>query len=241
MYKGPAEARAYAQAFLPAAQGLIASADIALLAPFVDLEALNRALEGTTIAFGAQDSFWEPQGAFTGEISPLMLKELGCAYCIVGHSERRRLCGETDAQVARKVAALLGQAITPIVCVGESLEENREGRTRERVSEQIQVGLGEFSDAERAVLVIAYEPVWAIGTGLADNPASANETINMIRGAAGGLKEVRILYGGSMNADNVAAFCAQPDIDGGLIGSASLDPLAFVRLITNGTQVLDAR
>ena len=129
---------------------------------------------------------WEQQGAFTGEISPPMLKELGCRVRHRRPLGAARLFGETDAHVARKVSALLGQAITPIVCVGESLEENREGRTCERVSEQIQVGLGEFSDAERAVLVIAYEPVWAIGTGLADSPESANETINMIRALPAG-------------------------------------------------------
>lgn len=241
MYKGPAQTREYARAFVPEAEALVPSADIALLAPFIDLEALAHELNGTTIAFGAQDCYWEREGAFTGEISPLMLKELGVAYCVVGHSERRRLFGETDAQVARKVAALLTNDITPIVCVGESLEENREGRTRERVCAQIKESLGELSDAERAVLVIAYEPVWAIGTGLADSPESANETIQIIRGTAGGLSEVRVLYGGSMNADNVATFCAQPDIDGGLVGSASLDAFTFARLIANGTQVLDAR
>ncbi|HLW38719.1 MAG TPA: triose-phosphate isomerase [Candidatus Eremiobacteraceae bacterium] len=241
MHKAPAQAREYAQAFVPAAEALVPSADIALLAPFVDLETLRQELAGTTIAFGAQNCYWEREGAYTGEVSALMLKEMGAAYCIVGHSERRRLFGETDADVARKVVALLAQDITPIVCVGESLEENRSGHTRERVCSQIEDGLGELSDAERAVLVIAYEPVWAIGTGLADSPESANETINIIRGAAGGLSAVRVLYGGSMNADNVAAFCAQPDIDGGLVGSASLDARKFVQLIANGTQVLDAR
>ncbi|MDQ6824345.1 MAG: triose-phosphate isomerase [Candidatus Eremiobacteraeota bacterium] len=241
MHKTPAQAREYAQAFVPEGEPLVARATIALLAPFVDLESLHQELDGTTIAFGAQNCYWEREGAFTGEISVPMLKELGAAYCIVGHSERRQRFGETDEQVARKVAALLTGEITPIVCVGESLEENREGRTRERVCRQIEDGLGALTDAERAMLVIAYEPIWAIGTGLACEPLAANETARMIREAAGGLSEVRILYGGSMNAENVATFCAQPDIDGGLVGSASLDPRAFARLIANGTQVLDAR
>lgn len=241
MHKAPTQAREYVRAFVPQAESLIASADIALLPPYIDLETVRQELVGTTIAFGAQDCFWEREGAFTGEISVLMLKEVGASYCVVGHSERRRLFGETDEHVARKVEALLAHDITPIVCVGESLEENQAGRTRERVSHQIKEGLGELSDSERAALVIAYEPVWAIGTGLADDPENANQTIHMIRETAGGLSEVRILYGGSMNAENVAAFCAQPDIDGGLVGTASLDPHKFIRLVANGTQVLDAR
>jgi len=241
MYKTPVEASEYVRALVPLAEPLVASADIALLVPFIDLEAVRRELEGTTIAFGAQDCYWEREGAFTGEISAAMLKQVGASYCIVGHSERRRLFGETDAQVARKVVALLAQDITPIVCVGETLEENQAGRTRERVCSQIEAALGELSDAQRSVLVIAYEPVWAIGTGLADSPESACATISMIRSAAGGLSDIRILYGGSMNADNVGSFCLQLDVDGGLIGSASLDAQKFIRLVSGGMQVLDAR
>jgi len=241
MHKSPQEARAYVTAFLPEAESLVASVDIVLLAPFIDLECVCDALSGSTIGFGAQDCFWEREGAFTGEVSASMLKKIGCSHCVVGHSERRRLFGDTDETVGRKVTALLAEDITPIVCVGESLDENRAGRTAERVQEQLRAGLGYLSDAERAVLVIAYEPVWAIGTGLADNPKSANNTIQTIRSAAGGLGEARILYGGSMTAENSAAFCAESDIDGGLVGSASLDPNKFVRLIASATQVFDAR
>ncbi len=240
MHKTPAQAADYVNAFLPLAEPLVAGADIALLPPFIDLETVARGMSGTSIALGAQDCYWEPQGAFTGEVSAAMLKAVGASYCVVGHSERRRLFGETDAAVARKVAALMAVDITPIVCVGESLEENQAGRTHERVMQQIRDGLGALSDAQRATIVIAYEPVWAIGTGLADSPESACRTIRAIRKAAGGLEQARILYGGSMNAANVLGFCGQPDINGGLIGSASLDPQTFARLIEAGSEIAHA-
>ncbi|MDQ6781178.1 MAG: triose-phosphate isomerase, partial [Candidatus Eremiobacteraeota bacterium] len=137
MHKGPAQTVDYMRAFVPLAEPLVASADIALLPPFIDLVTLRDQLAGTTIGFGGQDCFWESEGAYTGEISATMLKDLGAAYCVVGHSERRRYFGENDAQVARKVEALIEAGLTPIVCVGESLEENQSGRTRERVTTQI--------------------------------------------------------------------------------------------------------
>lgn len=233
MYKTPAEASDYVGLFWAAAEALTPRADIALCAPFVDLETLRVELAPSTVKIGAQDCYWESEGAFTGEISAAMLKAIGVAYCIVGHSERRRLFGETDDIVARKTSALLARDITPIVCVGESLEEKQQGKTAQRVAAQVSAGLGHLSDAERTRTVIAYEPIWAIGSGLADDPASANSCIKMIRETAGGLDDARILYGGSMNADNAKAFCAQPDIDGGLVGSASLDPRKFIQLIIN--------
>ena len=236
-FKTPDETQAYVAAFRAGAEELIPLADIALLPPFIDLEAVRAALDGTTIGFGAQDCFWEPQGAFTGEVSAAMLGAIGCEYCVVGHSERRRLFGETDELVAKKVRALLAEGITPIVCVGETLEEYKKGLTLQRCMEQVSGSLGHLEDAERANLVVAYEPVWAIGTGLADNPESANRTIGQIRNCLGGLDEARILYGGSMKADNAAQFCAQPNIDGGLIGSASLDPAMFLTLVRNGAEV----
>ena len=239
MYKSPDEARAFVDAFIGPARELVASADIALLAPYTDMEALRSALAGSTIAYGAQDCYWEPEGAYTGAISAAMLRALGATYCIVGHSERRRLFGETDDTVALKVNALLKEGVTPIVCVGETLEAHQAGRTRERVAQQIQAGLGHLTDAERTALVVAYEPVWAIGTGLADEPQDANATIAYIRTLAGGLAEARILYGGSMKPANSAALCAQPNIDGGLVGSASLDPAGFITLISNGLAVID--
>jgi len=231
MHKAPGQAADYADSFWAAAEALVPRADIVLCAPFVDLETLRVELANSSVKIGAQDCYWEPNGAYTGEISVSMLEAIGVSYCIVGHSERRRLFGETDDMVARKVAALLASGITPIVCVGESLEEKKQGWTAERVAAQVRADLGNLSEVDRGKTVIAYEPIWAIGSGLADDPATANATITMIRSTLPGLEPARILYGGSMNADNAAAFCAQPEIDGGLVGSASLDPRAFVQLI----------
>ena len=234
MYKTPAQAREYVASFASGAAELAAQADIVLCAPFIDLEALVGALEGSAVGAGAQDCYWQPEGAFTGEVSAAMIAALGCGYCVVGHSERRQHFGETDATVAKKVSALLGLHVTPIVCVGETLDEHKAGATLQRVMQQIADGIGHLSDDERAGLVVAYEPIWAIGTGLADTPENANRTISLIRQSAGGLDDARIVYGGSMKPDNARALCAQPDIDGGLVGSASLDPAAFLTLVKNG-------
>ncbi len=231
MYKSPAQASEYVASFWAAAEALVSRADIALCAPFVDLETLRVELAPSSVKFGAQDCYWEPEGPYTGEVSADMLQAIGCSYCIVGHSERRRLFGETDEMVARKVSALIRADITPIVCVGETLDEKQAGMTADRVAAQVRAGLGHLSNDERARIVIAYEPVWAIGTGLADSPATACDTIKFIRRTAGGLAEARILYGGSMNAENARAFCAEMDINGGLVGSASLDPRKFIQLI----------
>jgi triosephosphate isomerase (TIM) len=231
MHKAPSQAADYAASFWAAAEALVPRADIVLCAPFVDLETLRIELAPSSVKIGAQDCYWEPSGAYTGEISVAMLEAIGVSYCIVGHSERRRLFGETDDMVARKAAALLASGITPIVCVGESLEEKKQGWTQERVAAQVRADLSKLSEADRGKTVIAYEPIWAIGSGLADDPATADATIKMIRSTLPGLEPTRILYGGSMNAENAAAFCAQPEIDGGLVGSASLDPRAFVQLI----------
>jgi len=235
--KTPDEARAYLDDFLNPAEALVARADIALLPPFIAIETVFDGLGKSSIGLGAQDCYWERSGAFTGEVSAAMLASIGCEYCVVGHSERRRLFGETDEDVARKVSALLAVDVTPIVCIGESLEEHRDGATVQRVMQQIADGLGHLDDDQRAALVVAYEPVWAIGTGLADDPESANTTIGLIRQALGGLADARMLYGGSMNAGNAMAFCAQPNIDGGLVGSASLDPSGFLKLIEAGSQL----
>jgi triosephosphate isomerase len=233
MNKAPAEAIEYVSLFWAAAEALTPRADIALCAPFVDLETLRVELAPSSVKIGAQDCYWEAAGAFTGEVSAAMLKAIGVSYCVIGHSERRRLFGETDDMVARKTSALLEREITPIVCIGETLEEKQKGKTSARVAAQVKAGLGHLTDQQREKVVIAYEPIWAIGSGLAEDPASANECIKMIRDTAGGLSGARILYGGSMNAENAAGYCAQPDIDGGLVGSASLDPRKFIQLIIN--------
>ena len=234
MYKTPPQARDYVNEFASAAADLCARADVVLCVPFIDLETVADALIGSPVRFGAQDCYWKAEGAFTGEISAAMLKELGCSYCIVGHSERRQHFGETDETVAKKVSALLAVGVTPIVCVGETLEEHNAGLTLQRVMQQVNDGLGHLDDDERAALVVAYEPIWAIGTGLADSPENANRTISLIRQSAGGLFDARVVYGGSMKADNAMLCCAQPDIDGGLIGSASLDSSVFLALIKAG-------
>lgn len=233
MHKSPAQTAEYVASFWAAAEALVPRADIVLCAPFVDLETLRVELAPSSVKYGAQDCYWESEGAYTGEVSAKMLAEIGASYCIVGHSERRRLFFETDEMVARKVSALLAREITPIVCVGETLDEKERGLTGERVTAQIHAGLGDLTGEQRARIVIAYEPIWAIGTGLADDPATANAMIKVIRDCAEGLRGARVLYGGSMNAENAAAFCAQPDIEGGLIGSASLDARKFIQLILN--------
>ena len=240
MYKTPREALAYVRAFVGATEGLRARAQIALCAPTIDLESLGPALEGTHVGLGAQNCYWEPEGAFTGEVSAAMLASVGVRVCIVGHSERRRLFGETDETVARKVSALLSEGVRPIVCVGETLEENRAGHTRERVTEQVHTALKHLTEEQRAGLILAYEPIWAIGTGLADSPEKSNETIGYIRAALGGLERSTVMYGGSLKPENAEAFCAQPNVDGGLVGSASLDPANFVKLIENGLRGFDA-
>ena len=238
-FKTPDEARAFVDDFITRAEEFIPRSDIALAPPFIDLQTVGDALGKSSVALGAQDCFWETQGAFTGEVSAAMLAAAGCRYCIIGHSERRRLFGETDAIVAKKARAVLAAGMTPIVCIGESLEEYKAGLTLNRCMQQVAEGLGHLDDEERANIVVAYEPVWAIGTGLADDPESANRTIGYIKQCLGGLDEARVLYGGSMKPDNAAAFCAQPNIDGGLIGSASLDPASFLTLIANGIEVLE--
>ncbi|HLJ84903.1 MAG TPA: triose-phosphate isomerase [Candidatus Eremiobacteraceae bacterium] len=234
MYKSPLQTREYVEAFAPEAALLTDRVDIVLCAPFTDLAALVESLGDWPIGAGAQDCYWAPEGAFTGEVSASMIATIGCRYCIVGHSERRQHFGETDAMVAKKVRALIAEGVTPIVCVGETLEEHKAGATLQRVMQQVSDGVGHLSDEERAAIVIAYEPIWAIGTGLADTPENANRTIALIRQTAGGLDDARIVYGGSMKAENAMALCEQPDIDGGLVGSASLHPAAFLALVKSG-------
>jgi triosephosphate isomerase len=235
MYKTAGEAAAFVAKFLPLvkdAQGV----DIAIAPPFTALDRTARALAGSRVALAAQNVCPEDQGAFTGEVAPGMLADLGCAYGIVGHSERRSLYGETDALVARKAAALLRHGIRPIVCVGESLAQREAGSTLEVVAGQIEGSLAGLPAERAEELVIAYEPVWAIGTGRTATPEIAQEVHALVRarlrqrfGTAG--DRIRIQYGGSVKPDNVDALMAQPDIDGALVGGASLDPDAFARIV----------
>lgn len=199
--------------------------------PFTALAAVAEELRGCPIALGAQTMHECDSGPFTGEISPVMLRELSVEYVILGHSERRAACGETDEAIARKVRAALAHGITPIVAVGETHDEHVAGRALPRVVSQARAAFRGLSAADVARCVVAYEPIWAIGTGLSDEPASADTIMNQIRGCVDGLADARILYGGSMKVENAAALLAQPNIDGGLVGGASLCAESFAAII----------
>ena len=241
MHKTVGEAVAFAKAFLPRVADLEAP-EIAIAPPFTALAALGRALEGSRVRLAAQNVHDQPSGAFTGEVAPAMLAELGCAYAIVGHSERRQLFGESSEFVARKAAALFAHAIHPIVCVGETLEEREAGRTFAVLEAQLGASLDRIEGDQIGDVVIAYEPVWAIGTGRTATPAMAQEAHAMIRGwlrrcfGSTSAERVRIQYGGSVKPDNAAELLAQPDVDGALVGGASLDPDSFVRIVQGGTR-----
>ena len=207
-----------------------------LCPPFPALAAVSALLQGIEVGLGAQNMHWEEKGAFTGEISPVMAREF-CRYVLLGHSERRTLFGESDEAVNKKVLAARRFDLTPIVCVGETLEQYEAGQTDKVVSTQIRLGLAGVEQAWAARLVIAYEPVWAIGTGRASSGENANAvTRDVIRRGLAGLfgeqaaGEVRVLYGGSVTAANAAEFFRQPDIDGALVGGASLKPEEFIAI-----------
>lgn len=212
--------------------------EIVVCPPFTGLKAVSTVIEldRLTMGLGAQNVHWEAEGAYTGEISVGMLKELRCDYCIVGHSERRQMFGETDETVNRKVKALLAQGIVPIMCCGESLETRDAGETDTYVRQQVRAGLEGISAEEAARIVIAYEPIWAIGTGRTPTPESANDVARAIRATVGAMfgqpaaLSVRILYGGSANASNIAMFMPEPDIDGALVGGAALDAESFASM-----------
>jgi triosephosphate isomerase len=212
-----------------------ASVEIVVCPPFTALAAAVEAARGSNLAIGAQDCHWEKEGAFTGEVAAPMLAELGCSHVIVGHSERRQYFGETDATVDRKVEAVLAHGLTCLACVGESLQEREAGRTLSVLERQVRDGLARHLGSPR--LAIAYEPVWAIGTGRTATPDQAQEAHAFIRRLAAAVAgedvaaQLRILYGGSVKPDNMAALMAQPDVDGGLVGGASLDPGSFARIV----------
>jgi len=211
--------------------GVPAGAECAVCPPFPYLQQVAERLRGGPIAWGAQNVSEHAQGAYTGEVSAAMLREFGCRYVIVGHSERRQLYGETDAQVAAKFAAARGAGLTPILCVGETLQEREAGRTEEVVARQLDEVLKKtsFEDA-----VLAYEPVWAIGTGRNATPQQAQEVHAFLRTRLS--TPSRIIYGGSVKAQNAAAIFAMPDVDGGLIGGASLAATEFLAIVKAGGQ-----
>jgi triosephosphate isomerase len=206
--------------------------EVVICPAFTALRSVQTLLEADRLpyALGAQDAHWEEKGAFTGEVSPAMLAALKCRYVIVGHSERRQFFGETDERVARKVRAVFAAGMTPILCVGESLEDRDAGRTEEWVAGQVRAAVSGLPSEKAATLVVAYEPIWAIGTGRNASPADAGQVIRLIRetvAAAAGpdaAAAVRIQYGGSVKAANIREFMAHPEIDGALVGGASLDP-----------------
>ena len=213
--------------------------DIVICPPFVDLKPAKTVLDfdRTKIAVGAQNVYWEPKGAFTGEVSVPMIKEIGCACSIVGHSERRELFGETNEDVNRKVKALVGAGLYAIVCVGESLAVRDEGTTDEYVTAQVRAAFAGVDARDAARCVVAYEPIWAIGTGRTATPEQAQAVCAAVRATLAELfdaetaESMRVLYGGSMNPGNVEGLMAQPDIDGGLVGGASLKAESFVQLV----------
>ena len=216
-----------------------AAVDVSVHPPFTDIRSIQTILDADEmkIVLGAQHCHWEDKGAFTGEVSPIFLAKLAVEYVIVGHSERRELFGETDDQVAKKISAILKHKMTPIVCVGETLEERQQGRTAEKVLGQVRAALAGRTADVVAGLVIAYEPIWAIGTGMTASAGDAQAVIGAIRAEVSSLvgakaaQGVRIQYGGSVKASNIAEIMAQPDVDGALVGGASLEPAEFARIV----------
>ncbi|MGE5554596.1 MAG: triose-phosphate isomerase [Betaproteobacteria bacterium] len=236
MHKTLAEAKelvAQLRTLVPAGGGV----EVVLCPPFTALATVAEGLRGTGWGLGAQDVFWEEKGAFTGEVSPGMLRDVGCSHVIVGHSERRQHFGETDETVARKVRAARRAGLVPIVCVGETLTQREAGETAAVVVEQVRGALASLELADPGQLIIAYEPVWAIGTGRNATPADANAVCAVIRKTVAELfgaevaNHLRIQYGGSVKPENSAELMRESEIDGALVGGASLDAAAFARII----------
>jgi triosephosphate isomerase len=237
MFKTPAETTAFFEKFLPLVAGATGR-EILICPPFVDIAAAVAATAGSNTAVGGQNLYWSTkEGAFTGEVSGPMLKAAGCSSVIIGHSERRQFFGETDETVFKRTKAALESGLQPIVCVGELKEERESGRTNEVLGTQLTGSIGGLTPEEFAKIVIAYEPVWAIGTGLVATPEMAQEAHQFIRGQVeakfgkDAASAVRILYGGSVKPDNVRGLMAQHHIDGALVGGASLKPDDFAGVV----------
>ena len=235
MNKTPSEAKELVTTLIPLVKD--AACDVVVCTPAVDFAAVSEVIKGTNVKLGAENMHWKESGAFTGELSAAMLKECGVEYVILGHSERRQYFGETDATVNLRAKAAVAAGLTPIICVGEKKEEREAGYTNALVAYQTLIALSGLTAEQVAKVVIAYEPVWAIGTGLTATDEQANETIGVIRqalcrkyGKRIGNK-VRIQYGGSMKPGNVKGLMAQPEIDGGLIGGASLKAEDFAAIV----------
>jgi triosephosphate isomerase len=238
MYKTPTEAQSFLQAFLPLVKE--SRNEIAICPPAIDLPAVLHAAQGSHVKVGAQNMYFAEEGAFTGEISAAMLVDLGVSHVIIGHSERRQYFGETDELVNQKLVTALKHHLVPIVCVGEREDERESGLTEEVCCRQIGRGLHQIDPAKLHKVVIAYEPVWAIGTGKTATPAIAAESHLIIRSEVARLvgkaiaDNMRILYGGSVKPENAEALLNQPEIDGALVGGASLDPKSFAAIVKAG-------
>jgi triosephosphate isomerase len=241
MYKTVNEAVDYAVKFIEEVKD-VTELDIVLCAPFTVLYPLKNELEESIVHLGAQNMSWSDQGAYTGEISAQMLLDVACTYVILGHSERREMLGETDEVINKKVQKALSKGLTPILCVGENLNVRGEGKAEEYVRSQVTQNLFNILPEELSRIVIAYEPIWAIGTGKTASSQDAQDMCASIRATLNGLmgigaEKVPILYGGSVKVENIAELLAEPDIDGALVGGASLDPLNFAKLVHNAAVV----
>lgn len=238
MHKTVDDALAYAAALRPRVEP-VRGVEVVVAPPFTALHAVAGAFAGSGVGVAGQNLHAEPQGAFTGEVSAGMLREAGAGYAIIGHSERRHLCGETDAAVNAKLRAAIGAGLVPIVCVGETLAERESKRTFDVLDRQLEAGLAGLSAARAGALVVAYEPVWAIGTGRNASPDQAQEAhAHIRRRLAGALGERvagarRIIYGGSVKPANAGALAAQPDVDGALVGGAGLDAASFAEIVAS--------
>jgi len=236
MHKTPQQAEAFVGGFLPLVHGHTRD-EIVLCPPFVSIPAIAELLRDTNVGLGGQNMYWEKEGAYTGEISAPMLLAVGCSHVIIGHSERRQYFGETDDTVNRKLKAALAAGLTAIVCIGEVLQEREAGITNDVLRRQCENALREISGEHVAKLTIAYEPVWAIGTGKTATPEIAVDAHRVIRKQAAqalgddAAQKLRILYGGSIKPENAKALMSQEEIDGGLVGGASLDPKSFAAIV----------
>jgi triosephosphate isomerase (TIM) len=236
MYKDPTQTKEFFREFLPLISGHDRD-EIAVCPPFVDLHAAVEIAAGSQVGIGAQNVYWKDEGAFTGEISPTMLVAVGCTHVVIGHSERRQYFGETDDTVNLKLKATLEHGLTPITCVGEVLEEREAGLTEDVLRRQCLRAFHGISAKKAAKLVVAYEPVWAIGTGKTATPQMASHAHVLIRGEAAKAfgqefaDKLRILYGGSVKPENAKALMSEEEIDGALVGGASLDPKSFAAIV----------
>jgi triosephosphate isomerase len=231
MHKTTGEARAYVERFVQLASSIPGHVELVICPTYTALQTARDALQGNNrVKLGAQNVHWENSGAFTGAVSAPMLTDLQVQYVIVGHSECRQYFSENDANIARKTAAALRNGLTPIVAVGESLDIRRAGNAEAHVVAQTLAALADLDSEEVRRVVLAYEPIWAIGTGENCDPNDANNIMQAMRRCKDGLQDVPILYGGSVKPENIAQYVAQSDIDGGLVGGASLDPETFAKL-----------